>query len=74
MSINNSAISSIFGPNVLSQMQDPLRGGKDELFDYLVAFIHADDKEALARDAMAPPRRRFVPEILLILAGLVSPF
>lgn len=55
-------------------MQDPLRGGKDELFDYLIAFIHDGDKEALARDAMAPPRRRFVPEILLILARLVSPF
>ncbi|KAL2241592.1 isoprenylcysteine alpha-carbonyl methylesterase ICME [Sesamum indicum] len=55
-------------------LQDPLRGGKDELFDYLVAFIHADDKEALARDAMAPPRRRFVPEILAKLAGQVSPF
>ncbi|KAL0377834.1 UNVERIFIED_CONTAM: putative isoprenylcysteine alpha-carbonyl methylesterase ICMEL2 [Sesamum radiatum] len=55
-------------------LQDPLRGGKDELFDYLVAFIHADDKEALARDALAPPRRRFVPEILAKLAGQVSPF
>ncbi|KAK4416293.1 putative isoprenylcysteine alpha-carbonyl methylesterase ICMEL2 [Sesamum alatum] len=55
-------------------LQDPLRGGKDELFDFLVGFIHADDKEALARDAMAPPRRRFVPEILLRLAGQVSPF
>ncbi|CAA0832738.1 Isoprenylcysteine alpha-carbonyl methylesterase ICME [Striga hermonthica] len=55
-------------------LQDPLRGGEDELFDYLVGFIHADDKEALARDAMAPPRRRYVPEILLRLAGQVSPF
>ncbi|KAL2522891.1 Isoprenylcysteine alpha-carbonyl methylesterase ICME [Forsythia ovata] len=55
-------------------LQDPLRGGKDELFDYVVAFIHADDKEALARDAMAPPRRRYVPEILLRLAHRVSPF
>ncbi|KAH6791289.1 prenylcysteine methylesterase [Perilla frutescens var. frutescens] len=55
-------------------LQDPLRGGKDELFDYLVGFIHADDKEALARDAAAPPRRRFVPELLLRLAGEVSPF
>ncbi|GFQ04621.1 probable isoprenylcysteine alpha-carbonyl methylesterase icmel2 [Phtheirospermum japonicum] len=53
---------------------DPLRGGKDELFDYLIGFIHAGDKEALARDAMAPPRRRYVPEILLRLAGRVSPF
>ncbi|KZV15094.1 protein GAMETE EXPRESSED 3 [Dorcoceras hygrometricum] len=42
------------------KIQDPLRGGKDELFDYILTFIHADDKEALANDAMAPPRRRFV--------------
>ncbi|KAG8384533.1 hypothetical protein BUALT_Bualt04G0127800 [Buddleja alternifolia] len=55
-------------------LQDPMRGGKDEFFDYLVEFIHSGDKEALARDAMAPPRKRLVPEILLILAGLVSPF
>ncbi|XP_042021053.1 isoprenylcysteine alpha-carbonyl methylesterase ICME-like [Salvia splendens] len=55
-------------------LQDPLRGGKDELFDYLVRFIHADDKEALARDAAAPPRRRRVPELLLRLAGHISPF
>ncbi|CAA3026802.1 isoprenylcysteine alpha-carbonyl methylesterase ICME-like [Olea europaea subsp. europaea] len=55
-------------------LQDPLRGGKDELFDYVVAFIHADDIEALARDAMGPPRRRYVPEILLRLARRVSPF
>ncbi|KZV45598.1 hypothetical protein F511_02258 [Dorcoceras hygrometricum] len=46
---------------------DPLRGGKDELFDDLVALIHADDEEALSRDALAPPRRRFVPEMLLRL-------
>lgn len=56
------------------KMQDPLRGGKDELFDYLVAFIHADDREALAKDAVAPPRKRLVPEILLKLARRVSPF
>ncbi|XP_073273096.1 isoprenylcysteine alpha-carbonyl methylesterase ICME-like isoform X3 [Primulina huaijiensis] len=55
-------------------LQDPLRGGKDELFDYVVTFIHSDDKEALASDAMASPRRRFVPEILLRLAREVSPF
>ncbi|KAK4487696.1 hypothetical protein RD792_005644 [Penstemon davidsonii] len=55
-------------------LQDPLRGGKDELFDYIVSFIHAGDDEALAKDAMAPPRRRFVPEILLKLAGQISPF
>lgn len=55
-------------------LQDPLRGGKDELFDYVVAFIHADDAEALAKDAVAPPRRRLVPEMLLKLARIVSPF
>ncbi|XP_004304151.1 PREDICTED: probable isoprenylcysteine alpha-carbonyl methylesterase ICMEL2 isoform X2 [Fragaria vesca subsp. vesca] len=55
-------------------LQDPLRGGKDDLFDQLVAVIHADDKEALEQDAVAPPRRRLVPEILLKLAGNISPF
>ncbi|XP_060192148.1 probable isoprenylcysteine alpha-carbonyl methylesterase ICMEL2 isoform X2 [Lycium barbarum] len=55
-------------------LQDPLRGGKDDLFDHIVAYIHANDKEALAKDAMAPPRKRLVPEILLKLARRVSPF
>ncbi|XVF59683.1 hypothetical protein PTKIN_Ptkin07bG0295700 [Pterospermum kingtungense] len=55
-------------------LQDPLRGGKDHLFDHLVAVIHADDEEALAKDALAPPRKRLVPEILLMLARQISPF
>ncbi|KAK9272331.1 hypothetical protein L1049_002702 [Liquidambar formosana] len=56
-------------------LQDPLRGGKDDLFDHLVATIHAGDTEALAKAvAMAPPRRRFVPEFLLQLAHKISPF
>ncbi|GMH20684.1 hypothetical protein Nepgr_022525 [Nepenthes gracilis] len=55
-------------------LQDPLRGGKDELFDYVVAVIHAGDAEALAKDAVAPPRKRLVPEILLKLAHRISPF
>ncbi|KAF3611989.1 hypothetical protein DY000_02051639 [Brassica cretica] len=55
-------------------LQDPLRGGKDELFDHIVAVIHANDSDALSKDAVAPPRRRLVPEILLKLAGKVSPF
>ncbi|CAM8984919.1 unnamed protein product [Rhodiola kirilowii] len=55
-------------------LQDPLRGGKDELFDYLVDVIHESDPEAKAKDAIAPPRRRMVPEILLKLAHDVSPF
>lgn len=57
-----------------STMQDPLRGGKDELFDHLVSVIHAGDKDALEQDAMAPPRRRLVPELLLKLARSISPF
>lgn len=55
-------------------MQDPLRGGKDDLFDHIVSVIHAEDKEALANDAMAPPRKRLVPEILLRIASHISPF
>ncbi|CAH8313461.1 unnamed protein product [Eruca vesicaria subsp. sativa] len=55
-------------------LQDPLRGGKDELFDHIVAMIHTNDNDALIKDAVAPPRRRLVPEILLKLAGKVSPF
>ncbi|CAN6574521.1 unnamed protein product [Malus baccata var. baccata] len=55
-------------------LQDPLRGGKDELFDQLVSVIHAGDTEALEQDAIAPPRRRLVPELLLKLARCISPF
>lgn len=55
-------------------LHDPLRGGKDDLFDYIVAYIHANDKEALAKDAMAPPRKRLAPEILIKLARRISPF
>ncbi|KAK3204153.1 hypothetical protein Dsin_018199 [Dipteronia sinensis] len=53
---------------------DTLRGGKDELFDHIIVVIHADDEEALARDAMAPPRERLVPELLLTMARFISPF
>ncbi|RAL40792.1 hypothetical protein DM860_008490 [Cuscuta australis] len=55
-------------------LQDPLRGGKDELFDRVVSLIHAGDSEALERDANAPPRTRLVSEILLKLARWISPF
>ncbi|GAB2288830.1 hypothetical protein Dimus_023141 [Dionaea muscipula] len=52
-------------------LQDPLRGGKDELFDRIVAVIHAGDVESVA---IGSPRRRLVPEILLKLAREISPF
>ncbi|KAK2663084.1 hypothetical protein Ddye_001658 [Dipteronia dyeriana] len=55
-------------------LQDPLRGGKDELFDHIIAVIHANDEAALAKDDMAPPRERLVPEFLLTMAHLISPF
>ncbi|WJX87626.1 putative isoprenylcysteine alpha-carbonyl methylesterase icmel1 [Trifolium repens] len=55
-------------------LQDPMRGGNDDMFDDLVAYIHAGDAEALSRDATAPPRRRLVPEFMLKLAHAVSPF
>ncbi|XP_038719100.1 isoprenylcysteine alpha-carbonyl methylesterase ICME-like isoform X2 [Tripterygium wilfordii] len=55
-------------------LQDPLRGGKDELFENIVSVIHANDEEAQAKDAVAPPRRRLVPELLLRLAHDISPF
>lgn len=55
-------------------LQDPMRGGKDDMFDDLVAYIHADDAEALSRDGTAPLRRRLVPEFMIKLARTVSPF
>ncbi|KAI3452970.1 hypothetical protein Pfo_009633 [Paulownia fortunei] len=55
-------------------LQDPMRGGRDDMFEDLVARIHAGDSEALARDATAPPRKRLVPEFMLKLARSVSPF
>lgn len=54
--------------------QDPMRGGNDDLFEDLVGYIHADDSEARAKDAVAPPRRRLVPEFMIKLARSVSPF
>ncbi|KAK9676131.1 hypothetical protein RND81_11G056500 [Saponaria officinalis] len=55
-------------------VQDPMRGGSDQMFEDLVSIIHAGDEEALAKDAAAPPRKRLVPEIMLKLARAVSPF
>ncbi|KAG4165303.1 hypothetical protein ERO13_A13G071100v2 [Gossypium hirsutum] len=55
-------------------LQDPMRGGRDEMFEDVVAIIHGEDEAALAKDAVAPPRRRLVPEFMLKLAHDVSPF
>ena len=51
-----------------------MRGGNDQMFEDLVRRIHYGDSEALAKDAVAPPRRRLVPEFMLKLARRVSPF
>ncbi|XP_038983002.1 probable isoprenylcysteine alpha-carbonyl methylesterase ICMEL1 [Phoenix dactylifera] len=52
-------------------LQDPLRGGRDELLEDIVAVIYADDAVALANDGTA---RRLVPECMLKLACKISPF
>lgn len=51
-----------------------MRGGEDQLLEDLVGIIHDNDKEALAKAAMAPPRRCLVPHFFLKLARSVSPF
>lgn len=42
--------------------QDALRGGKEELFDYRVDYLHAGDMEALANDAIGK-NGEFTPSI-----------
>lgn len=58
----------------LHKLQDPMRGGIDDMFEDLIAMIHAGDSEALSNDSTAPPRKRLVPECMLKLATRVSPF
>ncbi|KAL5759250.1 hypothetical protein ACOSQ2_018088 [Xanthoceras sorbifolium] len=55
-------------------LQDPMRGGRDEMFEDLVSIIHGGDSESSAKDAVAPMRRRLVPEFMIKLARMVSPF
>ncbi|XP_008457188.2 isoprenylcysteine alpha-carbonyl methylesterase ICME-like isoform X2 [Cucumis melo] len=55
-------------------VQDPMRGGKDQLVEDLIFIIHENDRDAFARNPMARQRRRLVPELLLKLACTVSPF
>eukprot|EP00252_Welwitschia_mirabilis_P003011 TRINITY_DN13054_c0_g1_i1.p1 TRINITY_DN13054_c0_g1~~TRINITY_DN13054_c0_g1_i1.p1 ORF type:complete len:464 (-),score=73.45 TRINITY_DN13054_c0_g1_i1:359-1750(-) len=55
-------------------LQDPMRGGRDELLEDMLSFIHAGDPSSQATDANAYPRRRLVPEFMLKLARKVSPF
>ncbi len=56
-------------------VQDPMRGGADELLADILAVVHEGDEEAKAEDIMLmKTRRRLVPEFLLQLAHTVSPF
>jgi prenylcysteine alpha-carboxyl methylesterase len=56
-------------------LQDPMRGGADELLADILAVVHEGDEEAKAEDIMLmKTRRRLVPEFLLQLAHTVSPF
>lgn len=55
-------------------VQDPMRGGKDQLFEDIVAVIHEGDTDALAKDAKAAPRKRLAPEFMLRWAHNISPF
>ncbi|RAL40183.1 hypothetical protein DM860_008323 [Cuscuta australis] len=55
-------------------LQDPMRGGMDELLEDLISRIHCDNPEALAEASNAHKRRHLVPECMLKLATKVSPF
>lgn len=56
-------------------MQDPMRGGKDYLLADFLSVVHANDEAAKAEYLKkASSRPRLVPEYLLQLARLVSPF
>ncbi|OVA10190.1 Alpha/beta hydrolase fold-3 [Macleaya cordata] len=56
-------------------LQDPLRGGTDQLLKDIFAFIRKGDKDAATKDEeVVPPRRRLVPEFMLQLARKISPF
>ncbi|XP_029121510.1 isoprenylcysteine alpha-carbonyl methylesterase ICME isoform X3 [Elaeis guineensis] len=55
-------------------IQDPLRGGRDQLLEDLVAVIHASDASALAKDAVAPRAGQLVFEWQLKMARQISPF
>ncbi|CAH9128855.1 unnamed protein product [Cuscuta epithymum] len=56
-------------------LQDPMRGGMDELLEDLITRIHCESPEAVVEAAAtAHRRRRLVPECMLKLATKVSPF
>ncbi|KAL0705223.1 hypothetical protein Bca4012_071648 [Brassica carinata] len=52
-------------------LQDPMRGGKDEMFEDIVSVVMGDNQEVVGKSV---DRRRLVPEFMLKLAHWVSPF
>ncbi|CAE5958539.1 unnamed protein product [Arabidopsis arenosa] len=52
-------------------LQDPMRGGKDEMFEDIVSVVLGDNQELIGKSV---DRRRLVPEFMLKLAHWVSPF
>ncbi|CAN6359044.1 unnamed protein product [Urochloa humidicola] len=55
-------------------LQDPLRGGRDQLLEDVISVIHADDADAREKDALAPIPKRLVYEWQIKLARQISPF
>lgn len=55
-------------------LQDPLRGGRDELVENIVTVIFAGDPLSNTGDVVSTPARRLVPEFMLQLARRISPF
>ncbi|XP_042453209.1 probable isoprenylcysteine alpha-carbonyl methylesterase ICMEL1 [Zingiber officinale] len=55
-------------------LQDPLRGGRDELLEDIIKAIYAGDEVECANLALTPLPRRLVPEFMLKLAHKISPF
>ncbi|KAL3367838.1 hypothetical protein AABB24_008951 [Solanum stoloniferum] len=53
-------------------LQDPMRGGIDDMLDDLITLIHGDSSETIR--ANSTPRKRLVPEVMLKMARSVSPF
>ncbi|CAN4124719.1 unnamed protein product [Withania somnifera] len=53
-------------------LQDPMRGGMDDLLDDLITMILGDDSETIR--ANSTPTKRLVPEFMLKMARSVSPF
>ncbi|KAK4376512.1 hypothetical protein RND71_002808 [Anisodus tanguticus] len=53
-------------------LQDPMRGGIDDMLDDLITMIHGDNSETIR--ANSTPRKRLVPEFMLKMARSVSPF